>query len=544
MKLALAIFVFVAVAGVAAQAPPRVQTSCGLVTGLWDRPGLAAFWGIPFAAAPIGKLRWRPPLPPVCNPNATLNAVKPSPACPQLSASKDVQSEDCLYLNVFSTLAATKKPVLVWIYGGGSVDGSAESYGDIQNIVSALDGNVVLVALNYRLNSFGYFALKELSATDPRGVSGNYGILDCQAALRWVQQHIAAFGGDPARVLVFGQSSGGTQVLGLLASPGSVGLFAAAMSLSGSPNMTMPLAVMERQGLQLVANAGCAGDADVLACLYSKTTAELQRATPQHWSYEGNFREDTLVPSATPPYPGLVIADGVTVLPLPEALAARVVDVPTVLATMACEDDGHYRDVLTWNESAFDTFLASQLRNWAPGTAATVGRLYAPLAASSAGYAYYSLDADAGVTCGNMVLSSIAGRSFRSPVYLVVNTNRPSQFLYTATDTIGKHFPFHTWDTTCAFGTFSKYITADGRPFVPAASDLAYGRLLRSLWYSLAKDLRWPSDVFPVNATPKFPSSLYTVVLSDNATNVLDFKTSLCGKLYDLGFTERFWWVN
>jgi para-nitrobenzyl esterase len=131
--------------------PPSASTMCGPVQGVWDRPGLAAFLGIPFAQAPVGPLRWMPPYNSTCWPfNMTFQATKQPPACPQLSLKTSAgQSEDCLYLNVFTTQLGASRgvPVLVWIYGGGSVDGSMTDYGNIQNIVESLNGQVVLGAL-------------------------------------------------------------------------------------------------------------------------------------------------------------------------------------------------------------------------------------------------------------------------------------------------------------------------------------------------------------------------------------------------------------
>ena len=132
------------------------------------------------------------------------------------------------------------------------------------------------VSINYRLNGFGFMALPDLGTVDPRGVSGNYGFLDQQLGLRWVQDNIAAFGGDASRVTVWGQSSGGTSVLALLASPASNGLFSRALSLSGSPNITADLDFAYRQNDGFVQQAGCAGVANVTACLLQLSAAAVR----------------------------------------------------------------------------------------------------------------------------------------------------------------------------------------------------------------------------------------------------------------------------
>ncbi|CAK0857900.1 unnamed protein product, partial [Prorocentrum cordatum] len=198
--------------------------------GVWELGGaVAAFRGVPYGAPPTGQRRWQPPAPAECWPaGRALDAAADGPSCYQ-GGEGGRESEDCLYLNVFappqslSGRRAAALPVLVFIHGGCNTVGSVSSYGPIENIVAG--GELILVAMNYRLNVFGFLALAELSAADPRGASGNYAILDQQLALRWVRDNIHAFGGDAGRVTVAGQSSGGTNVLALLASVGSRGLF-------------------------------------------------------------------------------------------------------------------------------------------------------------------------------------------------------------------------------------------------------------------------------------------------------------------------------
>ncbi len=216
--------------------------------------------------------------------------------------------------------------------------GSTTTYGNIQNLIPLWDGQAVIVIPNYRLNAFGYVALRELSETDPRGTSGNYGITDCIAALRWVQENIAVFGGDAARVTVFGQSSGGTNILTLFAAPSARGLFHRAISLSGSPNITMDLATVEHQGLGLVEGTTCTSlqGNPLLDCLYNLSMHDVLHAVPANWSFEFAFPTS---PQGTI-YPGLTIVDGVTVtMPLLDALRTGLVDVPIILQSMECEAD-------------------------------------------------------------------------------------------------------------------------------------------------------------------------------------------------------------
>jgi para-nitrobenzyl esterase len=221
---------------------PQVMTQSGLVEGTFDGSSVnaAVFLGIPFAAPPIGDRRWRPPLP--VQPWSGVRAAKqfasacsqlPSPWWPEMAGRERLDtSEDCLYLNVWTPNLnhAGKIPVMVWIHGGGNVEGSSQ----IPPLAPALSRKgVVVVSVDYRLGILGFLAHPALSAESPQHTSGNYGLLDQIAALAWIQQNIAAFGGDPRRVTVFGESSGAEDVCHLLASPRANGMFQGAILQSG-----------------------------------------------------------------------------------------------------------------------------------------------------------------------------------------------------------------------------------------------------------------------------------------------------------------------
>jgi para-nitrobenzyl esterase len=221
----------------AADFPQTVQVDTGTVTGVpGTNPAIMVFKGIPYAAPPVGKLRWQPPAPPT-KWTGILNADHYGASCMQ-PARRTVNkpgeiSEDCLYLNVWTPAksANEKLPVMVWIYGGGFMAGSA-SNPDFDGEGLAAKG-VVRVSLNYRLGIFGFLAHPELDKDSPNHVSGNYGLLDQIAALQWVKRNIAAFGGDPERVAIFGQSAGGGSVHFLSVSPMAKGLFRAGISENG-----------------------------------------------------------------------------------------------------------------------------------------------------------------------------------------------------------------------------------------------------------------------------------------------------------------------
>lgn len=224
----------------------HVKTQSGVVAGATAQ-GVLSFKGIPYAQPPVGKLRWRAPLP--ARPwQGVRQATHYGHDCMQLPFPADdapirtKPSEDCLFLNVWRPAGTSTPPlpVMVWIYGGGfTIGGTSPAAYDGSNF--ARDG-VILVSLNYRLGRFGFFAHPALTAENPAGPLGNYGYLDQIAALQWVQRNIAAFGGDPHRVTVFGESAGGGSVNMLMTSPLSKGLFAAAIVESGGgrDNLTGP----------------------------------------------------------------------------------------------------------------------------------------------------------------------------------------------------------------------------------------------------------------------------------------------------------------
>ena len=209
-----------------------VQLVSGKVTGTTLESGVQSFLGIPFAAAPTGDLRWKPPELPIPWKGVRI-ADRKGPNCMQ-SRGRSLMSEDCLYLNVWTKAEATsdKLPVMVWIHGGGWAM-KATYDGDV-----FANHGVILVAVNYRMGAFGWMAHPALSAESAYGVSGNYGILDHIAALEWVQDNIESFGGDKNNVTIFGESAGGGSVYALLATPRSDGLFHKAIAQSTWINTT------------------------------------------------------------------------------------------------------------------------------------------------------------------------------------------------------------------------------------------------------------------------------------------------------------------
>jgi len=249
-----------------ANTDPVVHVTGGQVQGRPIQRGGAVFKGIPFAQPPLGELRWRDPQP--VKPWAGVrDASSFGHACTQRVADFNQEEapgnqEDCLYLNVWTNEwpAKSRKPVMVWLYGGGNTAGAA-SVGYMDGTSLSRRG-VVMVTINYRLGIFGFFAHPGLSAESPHHTSGNYGLLDQLAALKWVQDNIAAFGGDPGKVTLFGQSAGAIDTSYLVASPLSKGLIHRSIQESGPPiRQTDTLAEAEAAGVKFAKSLKAPGDA-------------------------------------------------------------------------------------------------------------------------------------------------------------------------------------------------------------------------------------------------------------------------------------------
>jgi para-nitrobenzyl esterase len=288
-----------ALPGVVALAAPTVNTTEGSVTG-FVKNGVNTFLGIPYAAPPVGGLRWMEPQPP--KPYALLDATEFRNTCPQVTtlgpfAGPASTTEDCLYLNVFTTGAGSSKPVIVWIHGGGNVTGETNDYDGSKLATGGRFGTpTVVVTINYRLGLFGFLSQEDLDAEGH--LWGNYGILDQQAALRWVQDNIAAFGGDPNNVTLGGQSAGSVNTTANQLSPLAEGLFHRAINQSlpiSNQYFQTPEVALSR-GNAFAAAAGCS-DAACLRSLSAARVLQLQGTPNADGPYvTGPVLDGTIVP--------------------------------------------------------------------------------------------------------------------------------------------------------------------------------------------------------------------------------------------------------
>jgi len=280
-----------------------------------------------------------------------------------------------------------------------------------------------LVVLQYRLNTLGFMALQELS-DEQGGVSGNYGIMDQQMALKWVQENIVFFGGDPDRVTLLGHSSGGTSIFALLSSPASNGLFHGAISLSGSPNITIGMKEAEDQNVGLPERMGCGEDnyedpEDRLECLRALPASQVATSTPKDWGTPGIFGIP-LRPSGQF-YLGVVIVDGVTITSsFDDAMEKGVVDVPVMMGNMGYEPDGFPDDnVRGYSQKEWVEFLQGRFGGWGQSAWKTIMMLYDDEARENPQKAYDALSSDVGLTCAHIEIAKRAAMGRRnSSVYV------------------------------------------------------------------------------------------------------------------------------
>ncbi|MDQ0355068.1 para-nitrobenzyl esterase [Rhodoplanes tepidamans] len=342
----------------AASEPARVVAlDSGSVSGR-IADGIGVFLGIPYAAPPTGELRWAPPREPA-GWTGIRDATAYGPACPQTGLLEATASEDCLTLNVWAPAAASadKRPVMVWIHGGGFNFG-ASSQPEYDGATLARQG-VVVVTLNYRLGPLGFFPHRRLAGEPGPAASGNFGLLDQIAALTWVRRNVAVFGGDPGNVTLFGQSAGSRSVSLLTLSPLGEGLFHRAIAESGGPVVgseyltpafdgdgTAVATMSDRLAVRL----GCAGVADEISCLRAKTAMEVVKAADCR---TGLFEDGLFF---APVLDGTVLPRD----PVAAALNGTRARVPMIVGSTGNEGTTYLRGVGGLTLRTYDAFMAAR----------------------------------------------------------------------------------------------------------------------------------------------------------------------------------------
>lgn len=360
-----------------------VQLQDGVVHG-FENQGARSFYGIPYAQPPVGALRFRPPLP-AARWQGTREAREFGPQCVQPGIAP--MSEDCLSLNVWAPPADGKvRPTMVWLHGGAFAVGNNALY---DAVPLSLRGDVVVVAVNYRLGALGFLAHEALTK-DPkgRGSSGNYGLEDQLLALEWVRDNVRAFGGDPDNVTLFGESAGSACTCALLGTPRARGLVHHAIMESGACiGFESPLADAEARGAKTAEDLGCSGK-DALTCLREKDAAAI--------SGDPTILVDALLKQRWRP-----IIDGKVI---PEVDAIRPIEVPIIIGTN--DNEGGQFGLLAGTRASFESRVRAYYPN--PSDAEKVLAAYSAEKQGSWGAAFSELVTNALFVCPTRHLARLA----------------------------------------------------------------------------------------------------------------------------------------
>ncbi|MCA9652159.1 MAG: carboxylesterase family protein [Myxococcales bacterium] len=489
-----------------------VLTEHGPVDGV-DHEGVVAYLGVPFAAPPVGELRWQPPQDPACWTETRL-ADEPGPGCAQLESEDGpvVGDEDCLHLNLWTPGPGddAMRPVMVFIHGGGHALGyGADPLFDGTRL--AREHDVVVVTIDYRLGALGYLAHDLLDARDPRGVSGNYGLLDQLHALRWVSRNAAAFGGDPGNVTVFGESAGAVSTCAVLGAPEAEGLVHRAIVQSGTCSQRSSAQYRGQVGDPWMDASTCTGTADPLQCLLELPFAAVVEAEPT------GYPSVSALGQAWSPY-----VDGVT-LPAStddQMAAGEHVDVPFVVGANAEETAS---DSIPLDDAQYEALVAATFGPLAPLVLAQ----YPVSDYDSGTAAWIALSSDLKFICSARHAAE-AATGGSSAVYRY-------HFSYDGytTGPMVEPAAFHGLELVYVFGNFDA-VPFGGLPYPINADDEAMAMLLGEAWTTFARTgdpstaaLAWP----PYEAGVDPYAGLDTPPLTGAGvrTEQCDFWSSLAG---------------
>ncbi|MEL6345777.1 MAG: carboxylesterase family protein [Myxococcota bacterium] len=488
--------------------PNTVHLDAGPIVGVPTAAGAIAFLGLPFAAPPVGALRFRPPEPP--SPwTDSLIADTFAPACIQFDADTDQVrgEEDCLYLNVWQPPKPTSEPmpVLVFIHGGGNVIGSAveetaEGIILYDGAEIAVQEEALVVTLQYRLNAFGYLADPSLD-TDIK--SGNYGPRDQVAALEWVQRNIAAFGGDPQRVLLFGESGGAADVCALLATPSSAGLFQRAAIMSGGCGGYARAEMLE-MGSVVVEALGCDTASDRAACLRSADAAQIVEAVNQPSTANGlitAWAGPTIDGEFLPQSPAVAIAFG------------QHHRVPLMIGTTADETASPLFGIrFTLTAAQYE----ANVRAFFPSSADQVLERYPVTDFATPRDALVAVTTDAQFTCPSLLITALAAEW--GPVFHYIYAHAYDGD-FTGVFSPSVYGAAHGFELPLLFQTLDTY---DG--YTPSDEESALSQEMGALWAGFAADGA-PSDA---TAWPPYDATRQTLELSTSSQVVEDYRGEQC----------------
>jgi para-nitrobenzyl esterase len=476
--LATAAALLVSGAAMASSAGPTVTAGGTTFTGV-ATAGVNSYLGIPYAAPPVGALRWVRPQPHAAL-GASYSATALSNYCPQglSEVGPGGGAEDCLYLNVQVPAGATASsnlPVMFWIHGGGLTTGEGGEY-DGSSFVT--EGNVIYVSFNYRLGALGFLAHPAFAATDANGSSGNYGLMDQQAALTWVKANIAAFGGNPNRVLVFGESAGGQSTIDALVSP-TMPAFNAAVIESGAYARSLPtLAQAEATGISIAQGLGCTDNgADCATLLRGLPASAIVALSSTTGTTNGGSY------SATPNIDG----DVLTVQPFTAFASGNFRHVPIISGG----NHDEYRLFVSEQELLGGApYTATQYDALAAGllggdTGALVLAEYPLSAFPSPNYAVATVATDEAFSCGSLLVDSLVSKYTPTYAYELNDPNPPNVFL--------PHDPnlpslrdAHATELPYLYPTFQNHLIDLGAAkFSQPQLQLTKG--MRASWYNLIK---------------------------------------------------------